>query len=220
MSNRTLVLDDALYDYLCRVSLRETPWQRQLREETATLEMARMQIAPEQGQLMALLVKLLGARRIIEVGTFTGYSALSMAQVLPEDGKILCCDISAEWTAIAQRYWKAAGVQQRIELVLAPAEETLTARLKAGGAGQYDLMFIDADKTGYAEYVELGLALLRPGGLLLLDNTLWSGRVLDSHSTDLDTRALQALNKALLHDERIDLSLLPIGDGLTLCRKR
>ncbi|MCJ8168948.1 O-methyltransferase [Atopomonas sediminilitoris] len=220
MSNRTLNLDDSLYHYLCAVSLRETPWQRQLRDETASLTMARMQIAPEQGQFMALLLKLIGAKRVIEVGTFTGYSALCMAEAVGPDGYLLCCDVSAKWTAVAQRYWQAAGLRERIELCLAPAEETLMARLKAGEAGQYDAMFIDADKTSYAEYVELGLSLVRPGGVIMLDNTLWSGRVLEADSADADTRALQSLNKALHADARIDLSLLPVGDGLTLCRKR
>ena len=179
-----------------------------------------MQIAPEQGQYMALLARLIGARQVIEIGVFTGYSALCVAQALPQDGRLLACDISEEWTDIARRYWAEAGVARRIELVLAPAMDTLQARLAAGEAGYYDMAFIDADKTAYTDYYEACLRLLRPGGLILVDNVLWSGRVADQGDQDADTLALRAFNKRLLDDERIDLSMLPVADGLTLARKR
>jgi predicted O-methyltransferase YrrM len=220
MTNRTLNLDDELYDYLLAVSLRETPLQCQLREETAGLPVARWQIAPEQGQFMAMLVKLTGARRLLEIGTFTGYSALCMAAAMAEDGRLICCDISAEYGAIAQRYWREAGLAERIELRLAPALETLDGLLREGQGGSFDLAFIDADKASYPAYLERCLELLRQGGLILFDNTLWSGRVLEQEPSDADTRAIQALNRSLKDDSRIDLSLLPLGDGLTLCRKR
>lgn len=220
MSNRTLNLDDALYSYLLDVSLRETPLQQRLREETAALPVAQWQIAPEQGQFMALLVQLTGARQLLEIGTFTGYSALSMAQALPEDGHLLCCDIDQQYTSIARRYWKEAGVGERIELRLAPAMETLGALVREGRAGSFDLIFVDADKVNYPAYLEHALILTRPGGLILFDNTLWSGRVLERTPDTADTRAIQSLNKRLKLDQRVDISLLPLGDGLTLCRKR
>lgn len=222
MTRRTLTLDDRLYRYLLDVSLREHPELARLREQTARHPLAGMQIAPEQGQFMALLVKLLGAGRAIEVGVFTGYSALAVALALPDDGRLLACDISAEYTAIAREHWQRAGVAHKIELVLAPALQTLRARLDAGEAGRYDFAFIDADKTGYEAYYECALALLRPGGVVAFDNTLWDGRVAQpaDAATDPDTAALQALNLKLRDDPRIDLALLPIGDGLTLARKR
>ena len=219
MSNRTINLDDTLYDYLLTHSLREHPEQAALREATRTHPRAGMQISPEQGQLMALLVKLLGARRCIEIGVFTGYSALSVALALPADGKILACDISDEYTRVGKPYWQRAGVAEKIELVIAPALQTLDARTKAGEAGTYDFAFIDADKSGYDAYYERCLKLLRAGGLIAIDNVLWSGEVARPARDD-DTRALQALNDKLHGDERIDLALLPIGDGLTLARKR
>jgi len=220
MSNRTITLSDGLYAYLLDTSLREPPLLKRLRDETAAHPQARMQISPEQGQFMQLLSKLIGARRCIEVGVFTGYSSLAMALALPADGRILACDVSEEFTSVARRYWKEAGVAGKIELVLAPATETLDARLKAGEAGSYDLAFIDADKANYANYYERILKLLRPGGLVLVDNVLWSGRVLDADDRSEDTAAIRNFNQALHHDERVDLSLLPIGDGLTLARKR
>jgi len=220
MSNRTLTLDDALYQYLLDVSLRETPLLRRLREETAQLPVARWQIAPEQGQFMALLVKLSGAKRLLEIGTFTGYSALCMASAMSEDGHLTCCDIDESYTAIARRYWAEAGLTERIELCLAPALETLSRLERDGLEGRFELIFIDADKANYPAYLEHALNLLRPGGLILFDNTLWSGRVLESNPDSADTRAIQALNLVLKDDPRIDLSLLPVGDGLTLCRKR
>ncbi|MCY1209224.1 putative O-methyltransferase [compost metagenome] len=216
MTNRTLNLDDALYGYLLKVSLREAPLLERLRAETAALPMARWQIAPEQGQFMALLVRLTGARRILEVGTFTGYSALCMAAELPDDGQMICCDLPGDYNAIARRYWQEAGLAGRIELRLAPALETLAGLQD----GSFDLIFIDADKANYPAYLEEALRLARRGGLILFDNVLWSGRVLEQQPDDPDTRAIQALNLALKNDRRVDLSMLPVGDGLTLCRKR
>lgn len=220
MSNRSNLNLDAIYDYLFDVSVRDTSLLKALREETAKDEMARMQIAPEQGQFMALMVKLTGARSIIEIGTFTGYSSLCMALSLPEDGKLLCCDISDEWTSIARRYWEQAGVAHKIDLQLAPALDTLNRQFDAGLAKSFDMAFIDADKSNYPAYFENCLALLRPGGLIMVDNTLWSGRVADPQVNDEDTLALRAFNAALKQDERVDFSLLPMADGLTLIRKR
>ena len=219
MSRRTLNLDDALYDYLLGHSLREHPEQTALREATRSHAHAGMQISPEQGQFMSLLIKLIGARRTIEIGTFTGYSALTVALALPTDGKVLACDISAEYTSIGKPYWQRAGVADKIELVIAPATGTLDARIAAGESGRYDFAFIDADKTGYDAYYERCLQLIRAGGLIAIDNTLWGGEVARPADDD-DTRALQALNDKLHHDERIEMAMLPIGDGLTLARKR
>ena len=220
MTNRSLNLDDALYQYLLDVSLRESPLLKRLREETAQLPTARWQIAPEQGQFMALLVQISGARKILEIGTFTGYSALCMAQAMPADGRLICCDLPGEYNAIAERYWHEAGVAERIDLRLAPALETLNALERGGQAESFDLIFIDADKANYRVYLEHALVLVRQGGLILFDNVLWSGRVLEQSPESADARAIQALNRGLLRDTRIDLSLLPLGDGLTLCRKR
>ena len=219
MSRRTLTLNDTLYQYLLDTSLREHAELAALREATSTHPRAGMQISPEQGQFMALLVTLIGARRTIEVGVFTGYSALAVALALPEDGRILACDISDEFTAIGRPHWRRAGVAHKIELVLAPALATLDARLAAGEAGCYDFAFIDADKVNYDGYYERCLKLVRAGGLVAIDNTLWSGRVAEP-ALDEDTAALQRFNRKLHGDERIDLSLLPIGDGLTLARRR
>ena len=220
MSNRSITLTDPIYQYMNDVSLREAPVLRALREETAALTQRSMQIAPEQGQFMALLVRLLRARRCLEIGVFTGYSSLATALALPPDGRIVACDVSEEWTAIARRYWEQGGVAHRIDLHIAPATNTLDALLQQGQAGTFDLAFIDADKTNYLAYYERTLQLLRPGGLVLIDNTLWSGRVADPAVTDPDTVALRELNTTLLRDERVDLSLLPVGDGLTLALKR
>ena len=219
MSSRTLNLDDPVYQYLLNQSLREHPAQVALREATRTHPHAVMQISPEQGQFMALLVRLLGARRTIEIGVFTGYSALSVALALPDDGRVLACDISDEYTRVGVPHWQAAGVMHKIDLQLAPALATLDARINAGEHGQYDFAFIDADKSGYDAYFERCLTLLRIGGLIAIDNTLWSGKVARV-AEDADTAALQALNSKLHRDERVDLSMLPIGDGLTLARKR
>ena len=220
MSNRTIALDDRLYDYLRAVSLREPALLARLREETSALPAARMQIAPEQGQFMAMLVRLLNAREILEIGTFTGYSALAMALALPPDGRIVACDINDEWTAIGRRYWREAGVAERIDLRLAPALQTLEALLADGGQDRFDFAFIDADKTGYRAYYEACLKLVRPGGLIAVDNTLWDGRVADNSVQDADTCAIRAFNAALHDDVRVDVSLVPIGDGLTLARRR
>jgi predicted O-methyltransferase YrrM len=220
MSNRTLPLDDRLYDYLLRKSLREPAALAALRAETASHPRANMQIAPEQGQFMQMLVRLMGARRTVEVGVFTGYSSLAVALVLPEDGHVLACDISEEYTAIARRHWQLAGVAHKIELAIAPALATLDARLAACEADRYDFAFIDADKGGYRAYYERLLRLVRPGGLIAVDNTLWSGAVADPGDREADTLALREFNDHLLADPRIDLSLVPIGDGLTLARRR
>jgi len=213
-------MTDGLYDYLLDTSLREPAVLKRLRDETAAHPQARMQISPEQGQFMQLLVKLLGARRCVEVGVFTGYSSLAVALALPVDGHILGCDVSEEFTAVARRYWKEAGVAGKIELKLAPALETLDARIKAGEADSYDFGFIDADKANYQQYYDRMLKLLRPGGVVAVDNVLWSGRVLDKADRSEDTQAIRAFNRSLHQDERVDLSMLPIGDGLTLARKR
>ncbi|MBU6477910.1 MAG: class I SAM-dependent methyltransferase [Xanthomonadaceae bacterium] len=219
MSRRTIDLDDTLYQYLLDHSLREHPEQTALREATRQHPRGGMQISPEQGQFMSLLVKLIGARRTIEVGTFTGYSALTVALALPGDGKVLACDISDEYTSVGKPYWRRAGVASKIDLVVAPAVQTLDARIAKGETDLYDFAFIDADKAGYDAYYERCLRLVRQGGLVAFDNTLWSGDVARPAEDD-DTRALQALNDKLHGDERIDMAMLPIGDGLTLARKR
>lgn len=221
MSARTIALDDALYAYLLAHGVREPEVASANREATqGSHPLARMQISPEQGQLLDFLVRLTGARRVIEVGTFTGYSALRIALAMPEDGKLLCCDVSEEHTRAARASWADAGVSERIELVIAPAADTLSSRVADGESGSWDMMFVDADKTGYATYVELAHKLLRVGGLVAIDNVLWSGRVADPADTSDDTVALRALNAALVADARWDLVMLPIGDGLTLLRKR
>jgi caffeoyl-CoA O-methyltransferase len=219
MTLRTLNLDDTLYRYLVDHSVREHPAQAALREATRSHPHAGMQIAPEQGQFMALLVKLTGATRTIEIGVFTGYSALAVALALPQDGRMLACDLNEDCVGIGIPHWEAAGVRHKIDLRIAPALQTLDAELARGGAGRYDFAFIDADKPGYDAYYERCLQLLRPGGLIAIDNTLWSGSVARP-AEDPDTAALQALNDKLHRDQRIDLSLLPVGDGLTLARKR
>jgi caffeoyl-CoA O-methyltransferase len=221
MTRKTLGLDDRLYDYMLSVSLREPDVLRRLREETAAHPRANMQISPDQGQFMALLVRLTGAMRAIEVGVFTGYSSLSVALAMPPEGRIVACDVSAEFTSVARRYWDDAGVAEKIDLRLAPASETLGAMVAQGQSGTFDFMFVDADKRSYGTYFERGLELLRPGGLLVADNTLWSGRLADpAGADDEDTAALRAFNEKLARDERIDLSMLPVADGLTLARKR
>jgi predicted O-methyltransferase YrrM len=220
VSNRSITLTDSLYDYMNGVSLREAPLLKALRDQTAQLTQRSMQISPEQGQFMALLVRLIGARQCLEVGVFTGYSSLATALALPADGRIVACDVSEEWTSIARRYWHEAGVAHKIDLRLAPATQTLDAMLESGHAGAFDFAFIDADKSNYLAYYERTLALLRPGGIALVDNTLWSGKVADPGIDDADTVALRNFNAFLHRDERIDLSLLPLGDGLTLARKR
>jgi len=220
MSNRSISLTDALYEYLLSVSLREPQLLLDLREETAALPGAGMQISPEQGQFMALLARLMGARRCLEVGVFTGYSSLVVALALPEDGRIVACDVSEKWTAVARTYWQAAGVDHMIDLHLAPAVATLDALIADGASGTFDLAFIDADKANYLAYYERALALLRPGGLIMVDNTLWDGRVIDPEVSDADTVAIRHFNETVHADTRVDVSLLPVGDGLTLLRKR
>lgn len=219
MSDRTLNLDDTLYQYLLDVSLREHPVLTELRAVTHRHPLARMQISPEQGQFMALLVKLIGARRTLEIGVFTGYSALAVALALPQDGCIVACDVSQEYTDVARIYWEKAGVAGKIDLRLAPAVDTLDSLIAAGQAGGFDFAFIDADKSNYDAYYERCLTLLRQGGLIAIDNVLWGGRVAHPAEDD-DTAAIQALNRKLQGDARVDLSMLPISDGLTLARKR
>ena len=200
--------------------MREPDVLRRLREETALMPQAQMQIAVEEGALLSLLVKLLGARRILEVGTFTGYSSTAMALALPPGGRMVCCDISREFTDIARRAWAEAGVGDRVELRIGPALETLDELLASGGAGSFDLAFIDADKGNYAGYYERALRLVRRGGLIAIDNVLWSGRVADPAVNDDDTLAIRALNAAIGADERVDVVMVPIADGLTLARVR
>jgi predicted O-methyltransferase YrrM len=206
--------------YVREQTLRETEAQLRLRRETAALPDARMLLAPEVGGLLALLVRLIGARRVLELGTFTGYSALAMALALTADGRLLCCDVSEEWTAIARRHWKAAGVADRIELRLAPAAETLAALVRDGRAGTFDLAFVDADKASYPDYYEACLSLLRAGGVVVFDNTLWGGAVADESVTDADTVAIRTLNRRIRADARVDACLLAMGDGATVVRKR
>jgi predicted O-methyltransferase YrrM len=221
MSLQTIRLTTELQRYLTDVTLREPPLWGRLRAETAGLEYANMQIAPEQGQFMTLLAQLVGARRALEIGTFTGYSALCIARALPSDGQLICCDVSEEWTAIARRYWEEAGLADRIDLRIAPAQTTLAALLADGAAGTFDFAFIDADKEGYPAYYEQTLALLRPGGLVCVDNALADGRVLDPENPDHPTaRYIDQVNRTAQADERVDMSLVPIGDGLLLARKR
>ena len=220
MSNKTSGLNQQLYNYLLSVSLREPDILRELREETAQHPRAGMQIAPEQGQFMALLIQLLGAKKTLEVGVFTGYSSLCIALVLPPTGQIVACDISEEYTAIARRYWQAAGVADKIDLRLAPAIETLDQLLADGEAESFDFAFIDADKRNYQAYYERSLQLIRPGGLIAIDNVLWSGRVIDFEDNDKQTQAIRDFNQYLYQDNRISLSLVPIADGLTLALKK
>lgn len=219
MSNQTLSMTPALYEYLLDNSLREHPLLERLRQETAAMPQSSMQIAPEQGQLLALLIRLGGARRCLEVGVFTGYSSLNCALALPPDGYLLACDRNAQWTATAQRYWREAGVDHLIELRLAPALQTLDQALESGGESSFDFAFIDADKGNYIAYYERCLRLVRPGGLIAVDNVLWGGSVADAADRRDDTQAIRAFNRHLHGDQRIDLSLVPIGDGLTLCRR-
>jgi caffeoyl-CoA O-methyltransferase len=217
---RGLFFPEEISDYLLSVSLREPPILRRLREETAGHPMTRFQISPEQGQFMALVIQLLCARRTIEVGVFTGYSSLAVALALPSDGSIVACDISEEFTSIARRYWKEAGVDHMIDLRLKPAIQTLTELIAQGQGGNFDFVFIDADKSSYEGYYECALELLRPGGLVMVDNVLWSGRVLDPSDQTVDTVALRVFNKKLHADSRVSLSMLPLGDGVTLALKR
>lgn len=212
---RGIALSDALYDYVVKVGVRETRVQRELRAATQKIPMAGMQIGADQGALLQLLVRLIGARHCIEVGTFTGYSALAVALALPPGGRIVCCDVSEEWTAIARRYWKKAGVERKIDLRLGPAVQTLKV-LK----GKFDFVFIDADKPNYSKYYERCLELVRKGGLIAVDNTLWGGSLIKPEKQSESTRALRVFNRRLARDRRVDIALVPIGDGLTLAIKR
>lgn len=213
-------LSEPLERYLFDVLSPRTEVQERLRRETQAHPRAGMQIGPDQGLFLGLLVRMLDARRVVEVGTFTGYSSLAMALALPPGGRIVCCDISEEYTAVARRYWKEAGVADRIDLRLGPATETLAGLLANDGPGSHDLAFIDADKTGYDAYYEACLKLLRPGGIIAIDNVLWSGRVADPSVKDADTEALRALNLKVRDDRRVDAVVLTVGDGLTLARKK
>jgi predicted O-methyltransferase YrrM len=220
MSPRTLELTDAIRDYWLSVMLREPEVLARLRRETAAMPAAGMQIAPEQGQVLGLLVELVGARRALDIGVFTGYSSLAVALALPAEGRLVACDINPEWTRVAERYWRAARVAHKIELRLGPAAETLEALLRGGESGTFDFAFIDADKGNCRRYYALCLALLRSGGLLAIDNALWNGRVADETQQDDDTRAIRALNAEVAGDPRVSMSLVPVGDGLLLARKR
>lgn len=220
MTTRTISITDQVYDYLLAVSVREPEVLQELRQETAKLPKAMMQISSEQGQFMALLVELIGARKTIEVGVFTGYSALVVALALPADGKVVACDVSKEWTDIAAKFWQKAGVANKIDLHIAPASETLAKLIANGETNTFDFAFIDADKKGYDEYYEKCLQLIRPGGLIALDNMLQGGRVADLNNQDDITKAIRAMNEKIHQDKRVSISLVPIGDGLTLVRKK
>lgn len=220
MSNASIGLPPDLHAYLLRHGVREPEILRRLREETASLPQHNMQIAPEQGALMALLVQLSGARRAIELGTFTGYSSLAVALAMPPDGTMVCCDVSDEWTSVARRYWSEAGVADRIDLRLGPALETLDGLLASGATGTFDFAFIDADKRNYPDYHERIVQLLGSGGLALYDNVLWDGNVIDESKTDIDTVGVRRLNERLATDERVTISMIPVADGLTLALKR
>jgi predicted O-methyltransferase YrrM len=220
MSNQTIPIDDRLYAYLIRVSLREPGILRRLREETARLPEHGMQTAPEEAQFLAFLAKLIGARRCLEIGVFTGYSSLWVVSALPQEARLRALDVSEAYTSVARRYWREAGVEDRIDLRLGPAMSTLDAMMKDGESGTYDFVFIDADKVNYLHYYESALHLLRPGGIITIDNVLWGGAVADPANHEGDTVAIRKFNDHLHQDGRIDLSLVPIGDGLTVARKR
>ena len=217
--SRALV-PEAISAYAVSLVAAETEAQRRLRKETATLPLSMMQIGADQGAFLTLLVGAIGARNAIEIGTFTGYSAISIARALPKNGQLICCDVNEEWTAIAQRYWKEAGLEKRIELRLAPALDTLETLIGKGREGDFDFAFIDADKTGYDAYYEACLKLLRPGGVIALDNMLWGGAVIDPKANDKDTIAIRVLNEKIANDARVDASLITIGDGVMLARKK
>ena len=219
MGHRSLT-PDAVERYVSEVVTKETPVQRRLREETAKLPLARMQIGPDQAALMALLIRLLGARRALEIGVFTGYSGLAVASALPDDGKLIACDVSEEWTRIARRYWQEAGVAGKIDLRLGPALETLAALQRVGAAESFDFAFIDADKENNDRYYEACLRLVRPGGLIAVDNTIWHGQVADPAVKDAETEAIRALNLKMRDDSRVDAVLLTVGDGVMLARKK
>lgn len=220
MSVEPTKITSELRAYLLDKGVRESALLQKLRAEGNTMPEREMQIGPEQGQFMAVLIELMGARKIIEVGVFIGYGTLWMAGALPSGGKIIACDISERFTSIARRYWAEAGVSDRIDLKLAPAKDTLAGLIKDGAAGSFDLVFIDADKASYATYYEQALTLLRPGGVILIDNVLWDGKVIDAKDTSEDTNAIRALNDVVKNDQRVSISMIPLGDGLTIARKR
>ena len=220
MSNQTISITDSIYKYLCENSLREDEVLSSLRAYTYRMEQRNMQISPEQGQFMQLLIKLMGANNTIEIGVFTGYSSLCVALALPLDGKIIACDISTKYTDIAKKYWKDANVRDKIDLRIGPALDTLQKLIDKGLSNTFDFSFIDADKINYDNYYELSLKLLRPGGLIAIDNVLWSGDVVDERINDIDTESIRSLNKKNYIDKRVDISILPIGDVLTLALKK
>ena len=221
MSNQSIGLSDRLYQYLIANSVREPDILTRLREETLQHPLVNMQVSPEQGQLMGLLVQLIGAKKCLEVGVFTGYSALVVALNLPDDGRLIACDVSDEFTSIARRYWQEAGVDRKISLHIAPALETLDRLLANGESDTFDFAFIDADKNNYAAYYDRCFQLVRQGGLILVDNVLWYGRVADTAMDgDPRTQAIKQINQQIYHDDRVQISLIPIGDGLTIARKK
>lgn len=220
MSSSNAYIPENIYDYILSNTLRDRPELKALRDETAELPMAMMQISPDQGQFMALLVKLIGAKRAIEVGTFTGYSALMVAEALPDDGKLVACDIDDEMPSVGRKHWEKNGVADKIDLRIGPAVDTLDALIAAGESGTYDIAFIDADKENYGEYYERCLVLLRERGLILIDNVLWGGRVADPSNNDESTVAIRELTAKMQADERVDFSLIPVGDGLSFAVKR
>jgi predicted O-methyltransferase YrrM len=220
MANQTLGFDRQFYSYYQSICVRESPILAQLRQETASQPMAVMQIAPEQGQFMAFLVQAIGAKKTLEVGVFTGYSSLVVALALPPQGKVIACDVSEEYTSIARRYWQEAGVDHKIDLRIAPAVETLDQLIAEGESNSFDFVFIDADKSNYDRYYEQALQLVRTGGIIAIDNVFWSGRVADADTTDNRTKIIRSLNAKIQQDERINISVIPIGDGLTLVMKR
>ena len=219
MSTATIILDKKLREYLLNVSVKESEILRELREETAQMEYSAMQISPEQGAFMSFLVELIQAKRTLEIGVFTGYSALVVAMALPEDGIVTACDVSEEWANVGMKYWKKAQVEDKIDLRIAPALKTLDQLLSEGKQGTYDFAFIDADKIEYQGYFDKSLELLRIGGLIAIDNVLWGGSVIDDSIQDSSTKAIRKFNKKLYQDERVSISMVPIGDGLTLARK-
>jgi caffeoyl-CoA O-methyltransferase len=219
MSRTTNAMPDAINQYLCSVSLREPEYLAELREVTRTLPRASMQVSPEEGQFLSLLIKLTGARKCLEVGVFTGYSSTCIATALPPEGRLIASDVSAEWTTIARKYWEKAGVAHKIDLRLGPGIEILDALLADGQAGTFDFAFIDADKSNYLNYYERAMKLVRSGGLIGIDNTLWYGKPCDPTVTDADTEAIREVNRRVHADTRVTISMVPIGDGLTLALK-
>ncbi|AFY52654.1 putative O-methyltransferase [Rivularia sp. PCC 7116] len=220
MTKQTLGLENYIYQYLLSVSIREPDVLKKLREETANHPRNIMQISPEQGQFMALLVQLMGAKKALEIGVFTGYSSLVVALALPPEGKMVACDISEEYTSIARRYWEQAGIADKIDLRIAPAIATLDKLIAEGETDTFDFVFIDADKSSYDDYYERALKLIRPGGLIAIDNVLWYGKVADSQIQDNRTKKIRALNEKIHQDERVTISMVPIADGLTLARRK